>query len=73
MQLLRFLFPVSAIHTVAHLFNVERLVDARVEANGTIVAALTDLGDRNNESYLNFVRSRVPVSKKTTLDLLHGG
>lgn len=50
----------TAIHTVAHLFNVERLVNARVEANGTIVAALTDLGDRSNESYLNFVRSKVP-------------
>lgn len=73
MQILRFLFLVSAIHTVAHLFNVERLVNARVEANGTIVAALTDLGDRSNESYLNFVRSKVPVSRKTIPDLLHGG
>ncbi|CAI9559216.1 unnamed protein product [Staurois parvus] len=50
----------TTIHTVAHLFNVERLVDARVEANGTIQAALTDLEDRNGESYLNFVRSKVP-------------
>ncbi|NP_001085924.1 cytochrome b-245, beta polypeptide L homeolog [Xenopus laevis] len=50
----------TAIHTGAHLFNVERLVDARVEANGTIQAALTSLGDRDGESYLNFVRSRVP-------------
>ncbi|KAM5179539.1 NADPH oxidase 2 [Mantella aurantiaca] len=50
----------TTIHTVAHLFNVERLVDARVEANGTIQAALSDLDDRNNETYVNFVRSRVP-------------
>ncbi|KAM4700016.1 NADPH oxidase 2 [Discoglossus pictus] len=50
----------TAIHTVAHLFNVEKLVDARVEANGTIIAALTALGDRENETYLNFVRSKVP-------------
>ncbi|XP_063314064.1 cytochrome b-245 heavy chain [Pelobates fuscus] len=51
----------TAIHTVAHLFNVELLVDARVEAkNGTIQAVLTDLGDGKNETYLNFVRSKVP-------------
>ncbi|XP_018418531.1 PREDICTED: cytochrome b-245 heavy chain [Nanorana parkeri] len=50
----------TTIHTVAHLFNVERLVDARVEANGTIQAALSGLGDRSNETYLNFVRSKVP-------------
>lgn len=50
----------TAIHTVAHLFNVERLVDARVEANGTIQEVLSNLEDRPNETYLNFVRSRVP-------------
>ncbi|XP_029458978.1 cytochrome b-245 heavy chain [Rhinatrema bivittatum] len=50
----------TTIHTVAHLFNVERCVDARVEANGTIQAALSNLGDNKGESYLNFVRSKVP-------------
>ncbi|KAG8452031.1 hypothetical protein GDO86_004000 [Hymenochirus boettgeri] len=50
----------TAIHTVAHLFNVENLVDARVEANGTIIAALTAIGDRDGETCLNFVRSKEP-------------
>ncbi|XP_006133990.1 NADPH oxidase 2 [Pelodiscus sinensis] len=48
----------TAIHTVAHLFNVERCVDARVEANGTIQAVLSKLGDKEDESYLNFVRKK---------------
>ncbi|KAG8543502.1 hypothetical protein GDO81_024523 [Engystomops pustulosus] len=47
----------TAIHTVAHLFNVERLVDARVEANNnTIQGVLSNLEDRDGETYLNFVR-----------------
>ncbi|XP_067401403.1 cytochrome b-245 heavy chain isoform X2 [Emydura macquarii macquarii] len=50
----------TAIHTIAHLFNVERCVDARVEANGTIQAALSDLGDKPDETYLNFVRKKIP-------------
>ncbi|KAM4795463.1 NADPH oxidase 2 [Rhinophrynus dorsalis] len=51
----------TAIHTVAHLFNVERLVDARTKPyNGTIQDVLTAIGDRDNERYLNFVRSKVP-------------
>ncbi|XP_075446417.1 NADPH oxidase 2 [Ascaphus truei] len=51
----------TAIHTAAHLFNVERLVDARVEANETTIqGVLTALGDGDNETYLNFVRSKVP-------------
>ncbi|XP_074839495.1 NADPH oxidase 2 [Carettochelys insculpta] len=50
----------TAIHTVAHLFNVERCVDARVEAKGTIQAALSDLGDKPGQTYLNFVRKKIP-------------
>ncbi|XP_053563580.1 cytochrome b-245 heavy chain [Bombina bombina] len=51
----------TAIHTAAHLFNVERLVDSRIEAkNGTIEAVLSALGDQEGESYLNFVREKVP-------------
>lgn len=50
----------TTIHTAAHLFNVERCVDARVEANGTIQAVLSDFEDQEGESYLNFVRSRAP-------------
>ncbi|XP_034279689.1 cytochrome b-245 heavy chain [Pantherophis guttatus] len=49
----------TAIHTIAHLFNVERLVDARTEENGTIKGALSDLGDQLGESYLNFARKKI--------------
>ncbi|XP_030055564.1 NADPH oxidase 2 [Microcaecilia unicolor] len=49
----------TTIHTAAHLFNVERCVDARAEANGTIQAVLSDLEDKEGETYLNFVRSKV--------------
>ncbi|XP_053311047.1 cytochrome b-245 heavy chain [Spea bombifrons] len=51
----------TAIHTAAHLFNVERLVDAQVEENRTTIkGALSELGFGENETYLNFVRSKVP-------------
>uniref|UniRef100_A0A674IHI8 NADPH oxidase 2 n=2 Tax=Terrapene triunguis TaxID=2587831 RepID=A0A674IHI8_9SAUR len=50
----------TAIHTIAHLFNVERCVDARVEAKETIQAALSELGDKSGETYLNFVRKKIP-------------
>ncbi|XP_062982572.1 cytochrome b-245 heavy chain [Elgaria multicarinata webbii] len=50
----------TAIHTIAHLFNVERLVDARNEKNITIQAVLSDLGDRDGETYLNFARKKIP-------------
>uniref|UniRef100_A0A8D2LLZ3 NADPH oxidase 2 n=1 Tax=Varanus komodoensis TaxID=61221 RepID=A0A8D2LLZ3_VARKO len=53
----------TAIHTIAHLFNVERLVDARneeaIHGNRTIQAVLSDLGDRKDETYLNFARQKL--------------
>lgn len=57
-----FLCCFSAIHTIAHLFNVENLVNARNEQNITIQSVLSGLGDRKNETYLNFVRKKIPVS-----------
>uniref|UniRef100_A0A8C5WU11 Ferric oxidoreductase domain-containing protein n=1 Tax=Laticauda laticaudata TaxID=8630 RepID=A0A8C5WU11_LATLA len=53
----------TAIHTIAHLFNVERLVDARTEENGSIKAALSDLNDQKGETYLNFARKKILVRR----------
>ncbi|XP_053242911.1 cytochrome b-245 heavy chain isoform X1 [Podarcis raffonei] len=50
----------TTIHTIAHLFNVERLVDARTEEQRTLKTALSDLGDIPGDSYLNFARSKSP-------------
>lgn len=51
-----------AIHTIAHLFNVEWSVQARVEEKGTLAAVLSSLGDNPNESYINFFRKTIGVS-----------
>lgn len=51
-----------AIHTIAHLFNVEWSVQARVEEKGTLAAALSGLGDKPDESYVNFYRQTIGVS-----------
>ncbi|XP_008017790.1 NADPH oxidase 2 [Chlorocebus sabaeus] len=49
----------SAIHTIAHLFNVEWCVNARVGNSDPYSVKLSELGDRQNESYLNFARDRI--------------
>ncbi|OWK63717.1 Cytochrome b-245 heavy chain [Lonchura striata] len=49
-----------AIHTIAHLFNVEWSVQARVEEKGTLAAVLSGLGDKPKESYVNFFRQTIP-------------
>ena len=51
-----------AIHTIAHLFNVEWSVQARVEEEGTLAAVLSSLGDKPHESYINFYRNKIQVS-----------
>lgn len=51
-----------AIHTIAHLFNVEWSVQARVEEKGTLAAVLSGLGDKPSESYVNFYRQTIEVS-----------
>ncbi|KAK2527084.1 cytochrome b-245 heavy chain [Columba guinea] len=48
-----------AIHTIAHLFNVEWSVQARVEEDRTLAAVLSRLGDNPNESYINFFRKKI--------------
>ncbi|XP_004000443.1 cytochrome b-245 heavy chain [Felis catus] len=48
----------TAIHTIAHLFNVEWCVDARSNNSDPYLIALSDLGDNPNETYLNFARKR---------------
>ncbi|XP_010826751.1 PREDICTED: cytochrome b-245 heavy chain, partial [Bison bison bison] len=49
----------TAIHTIAHLFNVEWCVNARVNNSDPYSIALSDIGDKPNETYLNFVRQRI--------------
>lgn len=62
-----FFFSFLAIHTIAHLFNVEWSVHARVEEKGTLAAMLSRLGDSPNESYINFYRETIPVSCEESL------
>ncbi|XP_034858839.1 cytochrome b-245 heavy chain [Mirounga leonina] len=50
----------TAIHTIAHLFNVEWCVNARVNNSDRYSIALSDLGDKPGESYLNFARKKIP-------------
>ena len=54
--------PSLAIHTIAHLFNVEWCVNARVNNSDPYSIALSDIGDKPGETYLNFVRQRIKVS-----------
>ncbi|KAM6284630.1 NADPH oxidase 2 [Spheniscus humboldti] len=49
----------TAIHTIAHLFNVEWSVQARLEEKGTLAAVLSSLGDNPHESYINFYRKTI--------------
>lgn len=49
----------TAIHTIAHLFNVEWCVNARVNNSDPYSIALSDIGDKPGETYLNFVRQRI--------------
>ncbi|XP_008574819.1 PREDICTED: cytochrome b-245 heavy chain [Galeopterus variegatus] len=49
----------TAIHTIAHLFNVEWCVNARVNNSDPYSIALSEIGDKEGESYLNFARERI--------------
>nr|XP_021518265.1 cytochrome b-245 heavy chain [Meriones unguiculatus] len=49
----------TAIHTIAHLFNVEWCVNARVGDSDPYSVALSNIGDRDNEEYLNFAREKI--------------
>ncbi|XP_021008813.1 cytochrome b-245 heavy chain [Mus caroli] len=49
----------TAIHTIAHLFNVEWCVNARVGISDRYSVALSDIGDNANEEYLNFAREKI--------------
>ncbi|XP_052027176.1 cytochrome b-245 heavy chain [Apodemus sylvaticus] len=49
----------TAIHTIAHLFNVEWCVNARVGVSDPYSIALSDIGDNDNEEYLNFARKKI--------------
>ncbi|ERE65883.1 cytochrome b-245 heavy chain-like protein [Cricetulus griseus] len=49
----------TAIHTIAHLFNVEWCVNARVNNSDPYSVALSEIGDKDNEEYLNFAREKI--------------
>lgn len=49
----------TAIHTIAHLFNVEWCVNARVNKSDPYSIALSIIGDKEGESYLNFAREKI--------------
>lgn len=49
----------TAIHTIAHLFNVEWCVNARVGKSDPYSIALSDIGDKAGEEYLNFAREKI--------------
>ncbi|MBZ3870721.1 Cytochrome b-245 heavy chain [Sciurus carolinensis] len=53
----------SAIHTIAHLFNVEWCVNARVNNSDPYSVALSKIGDKDGESYLNFAREKIKTWK----------
>ncbi|KAK3509883.1 hypothetical protein QTP70_018506 [Hemibagrus guttatus] len=49
----------TAVHTIAHLFNFERFESAQWEDdNKSLPHVLSLIGNKNNESYLNPIRSR---------------
>ncbi|XP_062846048.1 cytochrome b-245 heavy chain isoform X3 [Trichomycterus rosablanca] len=48
----------TAVHTIAHLFNFERFMNAQLEANtSSLTHVLSLIGNEGNESYLNPIRS----------------
>ncbi|XP_028633439.1 cytochrome b-245 heavy chain [Grammomys surdaster] len=49
----------TAIHTIAHLFNVEWCVNARIGISDPYSVALSKIGDEDNEEYLNFAREKI--------------
>lgn len=65
-----FLFSL-AIHTIAHLFNVEWCVNARVNNSDPYSIALSEIGDKKGETYLNFVRDRIKVSLSFPDSIVH--
>ncbi|XP_018085151.1 NADPH oxidase 1-like [Xenopus laevis] len=64
----------TAIHTIAHLFNVERFCDAAQEKTSTLVGKLSSIGDSDG-TWLNPVRSAAqtpPIVAFTTIAGLTG-
>ncbi|XP_077001657.1 NADPH oxidase 2 [Tamandua tetradactyla] len=49
----------TAIHTIAHLFNVEWCVNARVNNSDNYSILLSKIGDAPGEEYLNFAREKI--------------
>lgn len=61
-----------AVHTIAHLFNFERFMNAQVEANSSsLIHVLSLIGNKGNESFLNPIRTNETVSSILHLYILH--
>uniref|UniRef100_A0A8C9W595 NADPH oxidase 2 n=1 Tax=Scleropages formosus TaxID=113540 RepID=A0A8C9W595_SCLFO len=48
----------TAIHILAHLFNFERFMDAQLDKNDTLQYVLSQIGNGDNRSYLNPIRTK---------------
>lgn len=60
----------SAIHVVAHWFNMERYHLGQAKDAGGLLAVLSKLGNAPNESYLNPVRTLYMVSSRMFTSLV---
>ncbi|XP_048855109.1 cytochrome b-245 heavy chain [Brienomyrus brachyistius] len=47
----------TAIHILAHLFNFERFMDAQLDSNNTLPYVLSQIGNGDNRSFLNPIRT----------------
>ncbi|XP_028655629.1 cytochrome b-245 heavy chain [Erpetoichthys calabaricus] len=47
----------TAIHTIAHLFNLERFMDGQLDNHDTIQYTLSQIGNIEGQAYLNPIRS----------------
>lgn len=53
----------SAVHIIAHLFNFERFMDSQLMINDSYLPyVLSQIGNNDNRSYLNPIRSNETVS-----------
>ncbi|MFT7799823.1 cytochrome b-245 heavy chain isoform X1 [Arapaima gigas] len=48
----------TAIHIIAHLFNFERFMDAQRDSNNTLQYVLSQIGNKENQMFLNPIRTK---------------
>uniref|UniRef100_A0A8C2JTM3 NADPH oxidase 2 n=1 Tax=Cyprinus carpio TaxID=7962 RepID=A0A8C2JTM3_CYPCA len=63
----------TAIHIIAHLFNFERFMDSQLMINSSYLPyVLSQIGNNDNRSYLNPIRTNETVMMFTTIAGLTG-